>query len=85
MFNGIKIVSWEVRNIAKISPKMAKKQSFLVFFPISQKLHTIRTKAVRVFVKPGRSIGRFSRAVSRRDRFHLVSQKTARNLVKLGF
>ena len=35
---------WDVRNIAKISPKMAKKQPFFDFFRFSQKLHTIRTK-----------------------------------------
>ena len=29
---------WNVRNIAQISPKMAKKQPFLDFFPFSQKL-----------------------------------------------
>ena len=34
----------DVRNIAKISPKMAKKQPFFDFFRFSQKLHTIRTK-----------------------------------------
>ena len=33
MCNGIKIVcGWDVRNIAKFSPKMAKKQSFFDFF-----------------------------------------------------
>ena len=30
--------SWDVRNIAKINPKMAKKQSFFDFFRFSQKL-----------------------------------------------
>ena len=29
---------WDVRNIAKISPKMAKKQPFFDFFRFSQKL-----------------------------------------------
>ena len=29
---------WDVKNIAKISPKMAKKQRFFDFFPFSQKL-----------------------------------------------
>ena len=33
-----KSYDWDVRNIAKISPKMAKKQPFLDFFPFSQKL-----------------------------------------------
>ena len=37
---------WHVENIAKISPKMAKKQSFFDFFSIfSKTVHTIRTKA----------------------------------------
>ena len=31
-------IRWDVRNIAKISPKMAKKQSFFDFFRFSQKL-----------------------------------------------
>ena len=35
---------WDVRNIAKINPKMAKKQPFSDFFDFLQKLHTIRTK-----------------------------------------
>ena len=37
---------WDVRNMAKISPKMVKKQPFFDFFRISQKLknHMIRTK-----------------------------------------
>ena len=38
MCNGIKIIWLDVRNIAKINPKMAKKQPFLDFFRISQKL-----------------------------------------------
>ena len=33
-----KSYDWNVRNIAKISPKMAKKQSFFDFFRFSQKL-----------------------------------------------
>ena len=33
-----KSYGWDVRNIAKISAKMAKKQPFLDFFPFSQKL-----------------------------------------------
>ena len=33
-----KLYDWDVRNIAKISPKMAKKQPFLDFFRFSQKL-----------------------------------------------
>ena len=33
-----KSYGWDVRNIAKISPKMAKKQSFFDFFRFSQKL-----------------------------------------------
>ena len=42
-----KSYDWDVRNIAKFSPKMAKKkQSFFDFFSIfSQTVHTIRTKA----------------------------------------
>ena len=40
-----KLYGWDVRNIAKISPKMAKKQSFSIFFSIfSKTVHTIRTK-----------------------------------------
>ena len=40
-----KSYGWDVRNIAKISPKMAKKQSFFDFFSIfSKTVHTIRTK-----------------------------------------
>ena len=39
-----KSYDWVVRNIAKISPKMAEKQQFFDFFRFSQKLHTIRTK-----------------------------------------
>ena len=36
---------WDVRNIAKINPKMAKKQPSFDFFSIfSKTLHTIRTK-----------------------------------------
>ena len=33
-----KLYGWDVRNIAKISPKMAKKQLFFDFFQFSQKL-----------------------------------------------
>ena len=33
-----KLYGWDVRNIAKISPKMAKKQRFFDFFRFSQKL-----------------------------------------------
>ena len=33
-----KLYGWDVRNIAKISPKMAKKQPFFDFFRFSQKL-----------------------------------------------
>ena len=33
-----KSYDWDVRNIAKINPKMAKKQPFLNFFRFSQKL-----------------------------------------------
>ena len=33
-----KSYGWDVRNIAKISPKMAKKQTFFDFFRFSQKL-----------------------------------------------
>ena len=37
---------WDVRNIAKFSPKMAKKNShFSIFSIFSQTVHTIRTKA----------------------------------------
>ena len=40
-----KSYGWDVRNIAKISPKMAKKQPFFDFFSIfSKTVHTIRTK-----------------------------------------
>ena len=40
-----KTYGWDVRNIAKISPKMAQKQSFFDFFSIFLKtVHTIRTK-----------------------------------------
>ena len=39
-----KSFGWDVRNIAKISPKMAKKQQFFDFSRFSQKLHAIRTK-----------------------------------------
>ena len=39
-----KSYGWDVRNIAKISPKMAKKQPFFYFFRFSQTVHTIRTK-----------------------------------------
>ena len=36
---------WDVRNIAKFSPKLAKKQPFFDFFSIfSKTVHTIRTK-----------------------------------------
>ena len=36
---------WDVRNIAKINPKMAKKQPFFDFFSIfSKTVHAIRTK-----------------------------------------
>ena len=45
MCNGIKTYGWDVRNIAKISPKKAKKRSFFDFFSIfSKTVHTIRTK-----------------------------------------
>ena len=37
---------WDVRkNIAKFSPKMAKKSHFSIFLIFSQTVHTIRTKA----------------------------------------
>ena len=40
-----KSYGWDVRNIAKISPKMAKKQPFFDIFSIfSKTVHTIRTK-----------------------------------------
>ena len=35
---ALKSYDWNVRNMAKISPKMAKKQSFSIFFRFSQKL-----------------------------------------------
>ena len=35
---------WDLRKIARICPKMTRKQPFLEFFKFSQKLHTIRTK-----------------------------------------
>ena len=45
MCNGIKTYCWDVRNIAKNSPNMAKKQPFFDFFSILSKTdHTIRTK-----------------------------------------
>ena len=41
-----KSYGWDVRNIAKFSPKMAKKNShFSIFSIFSQTVHTIRTKA----------------------------------------
>ena len=41
-----KSYGWDVRNIAKISPKMSKKNShFSIFSIFSQTVHTIRTKA----------------------------------------
>ena len=41
---------WDVRNIAKIIPKMAKKQPFFDFFLIFAKtVHTIRTKISVIF------------------------------------
>ena len=42
-----KSYGWDVRNIAKISPKMAKKQPFFDFFRFSQKL-SIRFERVAV-------------------------------------
>ena len=40
-----KLYGWDVTDIAKISPKMAKKQSFFIFFSIfSKTVHTIQTK-----------------------------------------
>ena len=36
---------WDVRNIAKFSPKMAKNSHFSIFSIFSQTVHTIRTKA----------------------------------------
>ena len=44
--NASKSYGWDVRNIAKISPKMDKKQPFFDFFSIfSKTVHTIRMKA----------------------------------------
>ena len=40
-----KSYDWDVRNMAKINPKMVKKQPFFDFFRFSQTVHTIRTKA----------------------------------------
>ena len=40
----------DVRNIAKISPKMARKQPFFDLFRFSQKLHTIQTKCSTVIL-----------------------------------
>ena len=55
MCNGIKIVCWDVRNRAKISPKMAKKQPFFDFFLIfSKTVHTIRTKFSTVILHHSR-------------------------------
>ena len=39
-----KSYGWDVRNIAKISPKMAKKAIFRLFSIFSKTVHTIRTK-----------------------------------------
>ena len=36
---ALKSYGWDVRNIAKISPKMAKKQQFFDFFRFSQTLY----------------------------------------------
>ena len=45
MYNGIKIVCWDVRNRAKICPKMAKKTAiFRLFLIFSKTVYTIRTK-----------------------------------------
>ena len=47
-----KSYGWDVRNIAKITPKMAKKQPFFDFFRFSQKtVHTIRTKFSTVILQ----------------------------------
>ena len=46
-----KSYGWDARNIAKISTKMAKKQSFFDFFRFSQKpVHTIQTKISTVIL-----------------------------------
>ena len=46
-----KSYGWDVRNIAKISPKMAKKQPFFDFFSLfSKTVHTIRTKLSTVIL-----------------------------------
>ena len=46
-----KSYGWDVRNVAKISPKMAKKQSFFDSFSIfSKTVHTIRTKFCTVIL-----------------------------------
>ena len=42
--NASKLYEWNVRNIAKISPKLAKKQPFLEFLIFAKTVHTIRTK-----------------------------------------
>ena len=42
--NASKSYGWDVRNIAKISPKMAKKQPFFDFSIFSKTVHTLRRK-----------------------------------------
>ena len=39
-----KSYGWDVRNIAEISPKMAKKAIFRLFSIFAKTVHTIRTK-----------------------------------------
>ena len=46
-----KLYDWDVRNIAKISPKMAKKQpTFELFFIFTKTVLTIRTKVSAVIL-----------------------------------
>ena len=46
-----KSFEWDVRNIAKISPKMAKKTAiFRLFSTFSRTVHTIRTKISTVIL-----------------------------------
>ena len=39
-----KLYNWDVRNIAKISPQMAKKRSLLILQYSLETLRTVRTK-----------------------------------------
>ena len=41
---------WNLRNVAKISPKMTKNSHFLTFSIYSKTVHTIRTEFSKVFL-----------------------------------